>query len=88
MRLVELWEGKAWKKRGFGGETRFFSRGWQGPAFASERWEVTPGFSSSLPQLALGSNSSDQKSVIPDPLLITSKIRLVNYLEAQFAPLC
>lgn len=38
MRLVELWQGKAWKKRGAGGgKTRFFPWEWKGPGFASER---------------------------------------------------
>lgn len=69
MRLVELWQRKAWKKREFGrGGTRFFSPGLKGPAFAAERWEVTPVSTFSSSQLALGANGPDQKSAIPDPI--------------------
>lgn len=69
MRLVELWQRKAWKTREFGrGGTRFFSPGLKGPAFASKRWGMTPVSTFLSSQLALGSNGPDQKSAIPDPI--------------------
>lgn len=68
--------GEAWKKRKFRrGETEFFSPELKGPNFASETWEVIPGFPSLSPHLALESNSH---VTIPDPRPVTSVTHLTT----------